>query len=95
MTSTVATATEIRSSHVDAPQAEIDDRRRRIAATRWPEKETVTDASHGVQWATMRALAAYWTERAYPSFDEGNHFAAWQEPDIFTNELRAAFKTLR
>jgi hypothetical protein len=42
-----------------------------------------------------------WAERAYPNLiyfnevDEGNHFAAWQEPDIFTNELRAAFKTLR
>jgi pimeloyl-ACP methyl ester carboxylesterase len=42
-----------------------------------------------------------WTERAYPNLiyfnevDEGNHFAAWQEPEIFTNELRAAFRSLR
>ena len=42
-----------------------------------------------------------WAEKAYPNLiyfnevDEGNHFAAWQEPEIFTNELRAAFKTLR
>jgi pimeloyl-ACP methyl ester carboxylesterase len=42
-----------------------------------------------------------WTEKAYPKLiyfnevDEGNHFAAWQEPEIFTNELRAAFKSLR
>jgi hypothetical protein len=42
-----------------------------------------------------------WTEQAYPNLiyfnevDEGNHFAAWQEPEIFTNELRAAFRTLR
>ncbi len=42
-----------------------------------------------------------WTEQAYPELiyfnevDEGNHFAAWQEPEIFTNELRAAFRTLR
>jgi pimeloyl-ACP methyl ester carboxylesterase len=42
-----------------------------------------------------------WTEQAYPNLiyfnevDAGNHFAAWQEPDIFTGELRAAFKSLR
>jgi pimeloyl-ACP methyl ester carboxylesterase len=42
-----------------------------------------------------------WAEQAYPNLiyfnevDEGNHFAAWQEPEIFTNELRAAFRTLR
>jgi len=42
-----------------------------------------------------------WTEQGSPSlvyFNEaggGNHFAAWQEPGIFTNELRAAFRTLR
>jgi len=42
------------------PQAALDDLRRRIAATRWPEKETVADDSQGVQLATMKALAAYW-----------------------------------
>jgi pimeloyl-ACP methyl ester carboxylesterase len=42
-----------------------------------------------------------WTEKAYPNLiyfnevDEGNHFAAWQEPEMFTNELRTAFKSLR
>jgi pimeloyl-ACP methyl ester carboxylesterase len=42
-----------------------------------------------------------WAERAYPNLiyfnrvDEGNHFAAWQEPDIFTTELRAGFRSLR
>jgi hypothetical protein len=42
-----------------------------------------------------------WTEQAYPNLiyfnevDAGNHFAAWQEPEIFTNELRAAFWSLR
>ena len=42
-----------------------------------------------------------WTEQAYPNLiyfnevDEGNHFAAWQEPELFTNELRAAFRSLR
>src|SRR6202158_4449971 len=44
------------------PQAALDDLRRRIAATRWPEKETVTDASQGVQLATMQKLASYWAK---------------------------------
>jgi len=42
-----------------------------------------------------------WTEAAYPNLiyfnevDEGDHFAAWQEPELFTNELRTAFRSLR
>ncbi len=42
-----------------------------------------------------------WTEKAYPKLiyfnevDQGNHFAAWQEPDLFTTELRTAFSSLR
>lgn len=43
-----------------APQAALDDLRRRVAATRWPEKETVADQSQGVQLATMQKLATYW-----------------------------------
>ena len=43
-----------------APNAALDDLRRRIAATRWPEKETVADPSQGVQLATMQKLASYW-----------------------------------
>ena len=42
------------------PQAALDDLRRRIAATRWPEKETVADQTQGVQLATMLKLASYW-----------------------------------
>jgi pimeloyl-ACP methyl ester carboxylesterase len=42
------------------PEAELTELRRRINATRWPERETVVDASQGVQLATMRALARYW-----------------------------------
>ncbi len=41
-------------------QTALDDLRRRIAATRWPEKETVADQSQGVQLATMQKLASYW-----------------------------------
>jgi pimeloyl-ACP methyl ester carboxylesterase len=61
MTTAVDTATEIRSYHVEIPQEQIDDLRRRIAATRWPTKELVEDRSQGVQLATMRELARYWT----------------------------------
>jgi pimeloyl-ACP methyl ester carboxylesterase len=42
------------------PKTALDDLRKRIAATRWPEKEAVTDTSQGVQLATMKALASYW-----------------------------------
>jgi pimeloyl-ACP methyl ester carboxylesterase len=51
---------DIRSFHVNVPEAELTELRRRINATRWPERETVTDASQGVQLATMQALASYW-----------------------------------
>jgi pimeloyl-ACP methyl ester carboxylesterase len=43
-----------------APDAELTDLRRRIKATRWPEKETVNDDTQGVQLATMKTLADYW-----------------------------------
>src|SRR6202162_2064962 len=52
--------TAIRPVHVDGPGADLTELRRRIAATRWPERETVTDATQGVQLATMQALARYW-----------------------------------
>jgi len=50
----------IRPFHVNISEEAITDLRRRIAATKWPEKETVTDASQGVQLATMQKLARYW-----------------------------------
>jgi len=42
------------------PQAQLDEMRRRINATKWPERETVPDATQGVQLATIQALARYW-----------------------------------
>ena len=51
---------DIRPFHVNFPQAELDELRRRITATRWPEREPVTDQSQGVQLATIQALARYW-----------------------------------
>jgi pimeloyl-ACP methyl ester carboxylesterase len=61
MSTTVEIATEIRPFHLEIPQEQIDELRRRIAATRWPSKELVDDRSQGVQLATMQALARYWT----------------------------------
>ncbi len=55
-----ADKTAIRPFHVDIPEAELTELRRRINATRWPERETVTDQSQGVQLATMQNLARYW-----------------------------------
>src|SRR5437763_5467303 len=56
----IETATEIRPFHVDIPEEELAELRRRIAATRWPSKELVADRSQGVQLATIQALAGYW-----------------------------------
>ena len=50
----------IRPFRIEIPQAQIDDLRRRIAATRLPSKERVDDRSQGVQLATIQALARYW-----------------------------------
>src|ERR1700692_3948454 len=50
----------IRPFHVNVPEADLTELRRRINATKWPERETVTDASQGVQLATAQALARYW-----------------------------------
>jgi pimeloyl-ACP methyl ester carboxylesterase len=58
--STVETATEIRPFHFEIPQEQMDDLRRRIAATRWPSNELVPDRSQGVQLGTLQELARYW-----------------------------------
>jgi pimeloyl-ACP methyl ester carboxylesterase len=58
--STVETTAEIRPFHFEIPQEQMDDLRRRIAATRWPSKELVADRSQGVQLGTLQELARYW-----------------------------------
>ena len=65
MTQTTATQqasdkNAVRPFQVNVPEAELTDLRRRIAATRFPEKETVTDFSQGVPLATTQELARYW-----------------------------------
>ena len=53
-------AVAIRPFRVEIPEQALDELRRRIAATRWPSKELVTDRSQGVQLATLQELARYW-----------------------------------
>jgi pimeloyl-ACP methyl ester carboxylesterase len=52
--------TAMRPFHVDVPDTDLADLRRRIDATKWPERETVADHSQGVPLATMQKLARYW-----------------------------------
>jgi hypothetical protein len=50
----------IRPFPINSPEADLVDLRRRIAATRWPDKETVNDESQGIRLAEMQALVHYW-----------------------------------
>ena len=63
MGATVEAGTAIRPFQVQFSDQQIDDLRRRIAATRWPTKELVADRSQGVQLAATQALAKYWAEQ--------------------------------
>jgi pimeloyl-ACP methyl ester carboxylesterase len=55
-----AASTDIRPFQVEVPQADLDDLRQRLAATRFPSQELVADRSQGVQLAAMEALTSYW-----------------------------------
>src|ERR671928_935329 len=76
---TTMTDLTIRPFQIHVPEEDLVDLRRRIAATRWPEKETVADQSQGVPLATMQELTRYWATdydwrkaeaklNAYPQF---------------------------
>lgn len=52
----------MRPFHVNIPEAELTELRRRIRAARWPERELVGDASQGVQLNTMQKVAQYWAD---------------------------------
>src|SRR5258708_409530 len=54
------TPTTVRPFRFNVPEAELTELRRRINATKWPERETVADQSQGVQLATIQQLARYW-----------------------------------
>jgi hypothetical protein len=109
-TNAVAENAAIRPFQIEVPQDEIDELRRRAQATRWPDKETVSDRSQGVQLAKLRPLVEYWGSgyewrkieamlNELPQFitklDKGGHFAAWEQPQLFSEEVRAAFRSLR
>jgi hypothetical protein len=55
-----ADATALRQFMIEVPEAELEDLRARVAATRWADRETVADHSQGVPLATIQALAQYW-----------------------------------
>jgi len=66
-----AEGNDIRPFHFTASKEALDDLRKRINATKWPERETVTDASQGVQLATIQSLAQYWgTEYDWRKIEE-------------------------
>jgi Epoxide hydrolase N terminus len=50
----------IRPFHINIPESELADLRQRVLATRWPDKEPVSDRSQGVQLAKLQALVSYW-----------------------------------
>jgi Epoxide hydrolase N terminus len=111
-----AEANAVRPFRINVPEAALVDLRRRVAATRWPDRETVTDQSQGVQLAKIQELVRYWGTdydwrkaeaklNALPQFvteidgldlrAPGGHFAAWEQPELFAAEIRAAFRSLR
>jgi pimeloyl-ACP methyl ester carboxylesterase len=83
MSSTVETANEIQPFHVEIPEEQIEDLRRRIAATRWPSRELVTDRSQGVQLATTQELARYWANE----YDFGRIESRLNALPQFTTEI--------
>jgi len=83
MSTAADTTTDIRTFRIDIADEQIDDLRRRIAATRWPSKELVEDRSQGVQLATTKELARYWTE----DYDFGRVAARLNALPQFTTEI--------
>ena len=61
---TTTTHPEVRPFRVDVPEEDLVDLRRRIAATRWPDRETVPDRSQGPKLAEMQELLRYWGARS-------------------------------
>src|SRR4051794_9820819 len=60
-TTTASAEIQVRPFRIDVPEHEIEELRRRVAATRWPTRELVGDRSQGVQLAALQELARYWT----------------------------------
>src|SRR5262245_27738552 len=62
MTTTVGNAVDIRPFNVEFGDERLADLRRRVAETRWPDNELVTDPSQGVQLALLQEMARYWSD---------------------------------
>src|SRR5262245_34169415 len=58
-----AQGTAIRPFRIETPEDALVDLRRRVQATRWPDRETVKDETQGVQFATVRKLADHWEKK--------------------------------
>ena len=83
MSTAVATPAEIRSFTIEIPKEQIDDLRRRIAATRWPTRELVEDRSQGVSLATITGARGYWAS----DYDFGRIEARLNALPQFTTEI--------
>jgi pimeloyl-ACP methyl ester carboxylesterase len=78
-----AQVTDVRPFRVEIPEADIEDLRRRIAATRWPTSELVEDSAQGVQLTMLRELARYWATE----YDFGRVAARLNALPQFTTEI--------
>lgn len=76
-------STEIRPFKIEIPEAEIEDLRRRLASTRWPEKELVDDWSQGIPLSYVQEVCAYWGEK----YDWRSREALLNQWPQFTTEL--------
>ena len=77
------TGSAIQPFHVEVPEEALTELRRRLAATRWPSRELVTDRSQGVQLAAMQELARYWATE----YDPGRVQARLNALPQFTTEI--------
>jgi pimeloyl-ACP methyl ester carboxylesterase len=83
MTTATAPAAGVRPFRVEVRREQVDDLRRRLAATRWPTRELIDDRSQGVQLATMQAFADYWMR----DYDFGRVEARLNALPQFTTEI--------
>jgi hypothetical protein len=89
---TPAEDASIRPFRIDIPQRALDDLRRRIAATKWPERETAADSTRGVQLATMRELARYW-QTDYDWRKVGPRSSRYADPHLGRGRGRVRVRT--
>jgi hypothetical protein len=82
---------QINPFRIAVPDADLDDLRSRLARTRWPESECVGDWSQGMRsWCEDAYNITHWT-----TMPRGGHFAAFEQPELFVEDVRAFFDTVR